>query len=79
MKRTLEACSWRLIAYTGGCAVNDREGLLQIPTLLLIKIGMVATSPSLGLLPVNLFRTRRNPVISVEIRARLAKVWEMML
>ena len=37
--------------------MNDREGLPQIPTFLLMMTKMVATGLSLGLLLVSLFST----------------------
>ena len=79
MKRTLGACNCRLTVYEGGCATNDREGLLQILTLLLTMIEMVATGPSPGLLPMSLFRMMRITTINVEARVHTPRVWAMML
>ena len=53
--RTPGACSWRLIVFAGGYAASDEEGLPQTLTLLLRTREMVATGPSLGLLPTSLF------------------------
>ena len=74
MKRILEVCSWRLTACEGGCATSNGEGLLQILTLLLMMIEMTVTGPGQGLPPVSLSRVMRITIISIEIRARLAKV-----
>ena len=46
MRRIPGACNWRLIVFAGGYTVNDREGLPQIPTFLLMMTKMVATGPS---------------------------------
>ena len=79
IERILKACSWRLTVYRGGCTAKDREGLLQILTLLLTMIEMVATGPSPGLLLVSLFRMMRITTINVEARVHTPRVWAMML
>ena len=79
IERILKACSWRLTVYREGCAARDREGLLQILTLLLTMIEMVATGPSPGLLPVSFFRMIGTVIISRGVRVHLVKVWVMML
>ena len=45
MKRILEPCNWRLIVYEGGCAINDKDGLLPILISFLMNIEMAVTSP----------------------------------
>ena len=74
MKRILEACNWRLTVCREGYTASDGERLLQALTLLLMMMRMVAIGLGQGLLLVNLFHMMRITVISIEIRARLAKV-----
>ena len=45
MKRILQPCNWRLIVYEGGCATNDKDGLLPILISFLMNIEMAVTSP----------------------------------
>ena len=79
MKRTLRACNWRLTVCEGGYAASDVGELHQVMAPLLMMIVIIATAPSLGLLPVNLFRVMRITIISGEWKVRLVKVWAMML
>ena len=79
MKRIPEACSWRLTIFVGGYAASDGEGLIQVLTLLLMMMEMVAIGPGLGLLPISLFRMMRIVITSEGVRVHLAKVWTMML
>ena len=79
MREILEVCSWRLIVFTGGKVASDGEGLPQILAPLLMMMGMVATDPGLGLLPVSLFRTMRTIITNGGVRIHLAKVQAMML
>ena len=76
MKRTLGACNCRLTVYEGGCATNDREGLLQILTFLLIMMEMAITGPGRGLPLVSLSLVMRITTISVNTRDYLAKAWK---
>ena len=59
MRRTPEACSWRLNIFAGGYAVSDGEGLPHILTPLLMMMEMVATGPGPRLLPVSPFCTMK--------------------
>ena len=79
MKRILEACSLKLTVCEGGCAASNGEGLPQILTLLFLMMKMIATGPSLGLLPVSLFHMVRTVIISGGVRVHLVEVWAMML
>ena len=79
MKRTLGACNCRLTVYEGGCATNDREGLLQILTFLLIMMEMAITGPGRGLPLVSLSLVMRITTISVNTRDCLAKAWKMTM
>ena len=79
MKRILEACNGRLTICREGYTASDGERLLQALTLLLMMMRMVAIGLGQGLLLVSLFHMMRITIISIEIRACLAKVWEIML
>ena len=79
MKRTLGACNCRLTVYEGGCATNDREGLLQILTFLLIMMEMAITGPGRGLPLVSLSLVMRIITINTDAIACLARAWETML
>ena len=78
-RRIPVACSWRLTIFAGGYVTSDEEGLPQILTLLLRTRRMVATGPSLGLLPVSLFRTMKIITMSEGVRVHHIKVWAMTL
>ena len=74
MRRIPEAYNWRLTFFTRGYAASNKKGLLQVLTLLLIMMEMVATDPGLGLLLVSLFRTLRTVIPNGGVRVHLAKV-----
>jgi len=50
MERILGTCSWRLTIYVGSYVVGNGEGLLQVQSLLLMMIRMIATGLDQGLL-----------------------------
>ena len=79
MRRRPEPCNWRLIVGEAGCTANDEDVLLPIQTSLLTIIKMAVIGPGQGLPLMNLSCVIRIVTISAEIRARLAKTWEMML
>ena len=72
MRRIPEPCSWRLIVYEEGSAMNNGEGPLQTLTFLLM-IGMAITDPGQRFLPVNLSHAMGTTIMSAEIGAHLAK------
>ena len=78
MRRIPKACSWRLSVFAGGYAASDGEGLLQVLTLLLMTMEMVAIGLGPGLLPMSLFCMMRTVITSGGVRVHLAKVWAMM-
>ena len=79
MRRIPKACSWRLTVFARGYATSDGEGLLQVLTLLLMTMEMVATGPSPRLLLVSLFRMMRTVIISRGVKVHLTKAWAMIL
>ena len=79
MKRILDACNWKLTICKGDYAASDVEELLQVLTLLLMMIEIIAIGLGQGLLSTNLFHAMRITIIGREGRVRLTKVWATML
>ena len=79
MKRILDACNWKLTICKGDYAASDVEELLQVLTLLLMMIEIIATGLGQGLLSANLFHVMRITIIGREGKVRLTKVWATML
>ena len=58
---------------------KDKDKLFPILTSLLTMIEMAVTGPGQGLSLVSLSHVMRTATMNAEIRARLAKAWEMTL
>ena len=79
MKRILGVCNWRLTIYEGGYAASDTKQPLQVLTLLLVMIVILAIGQGPGLLLVSPFCVNRIVIINGEGRIRLARAWETTL
>ena len=74
MRRIPKACRWKLAIFTRGYTASDKEGLPQILAFLSTMIGMAKTGLDQGLPPASLSCMIKITIISIKIRAHLAKV-----
>ena len=74
MRRIPKACRWKLAIFARGYTASDKEGLPQILAFLSTMIGMAKTGLDQGLPPASLSCMIKITIISIKIRAHLAKV-----